>query len=434
MRKTPGSEPIRLRTLIALRWVAVAGQLGAIVVSWIIGVRFAMAPALVVVAMAAALNLILSRGPLPRQTESRVAAQLGFDLTQIATLIALTGGLSNPFALLTLAPVTVAATAMQSMWTLRLGIATLILISLAQILAVPVQLTDGTVLIMPPYLLAGHWVALMIAVVFFAVYARRVAAEFSATSEALFATQLALAREQRLQHLGGVVAATAHELGTPLATIRLIGSELSDEITDALPERTDLREDLQLLQGSVDRCRDVLADMGRAGKDDLHLRSIALADLLTEAAAPHDERGIDLKIQLDPESGGEPMIRRDPGLIHGLRNLIQNAVDFAKSEVTISAAWDDNRLNIAIADDGPGFPPAMLTRLGEAPVPISTPRPGYDGMGLGLFIARTLLEGTGARIGFSNRAEAGALVNISCPIARLQADSRMPLRENPKIS
>ena len=130
-----------------------------------------------------------------------------------------------------------------------------------------------------------------------------------------------------------------------------------------------------------------------------------------------------------------PVIRRDPGLIHGLRNIIQNAVDFAESRVTIDADWTADHLIVVVEDDGPGFPAPTLGQLAD-PFPVSRRndhRPGYEGMGLGLFIARALLEGTGARLRFDN-GDAGAKVTIRWPIARIRADDRTALRQNPQIS
>jgi len=307
-----------------------------------------------------------------------------------------------------------------------------VMISLAGWMAAPLH--HATLdLAMPPILQLAHWVAILIGVAFFATYARRVSGELATTTDALFATQMALAREQKLQHLGGVIAAAAHEMGTPLATIKLIAAEMQDELAEALPERTDLAEDALTLTQSADRCRDIMRSMGRAGKDDLQLHAAPLQTVLEEAAEPHAGRGIAVAIHL-ADAGDMPVIRRDPGLIHGLRNIIQNAVDFAETRVAVEAAWTADRLTVIVEDDGPGFPTPTLGQLAD-PFPVSRRndrRPGYEGMGLGLFIARALLEGTGARIRFDNGA-AGAKVTIRWPMDRIRADDRAALRQNPQI-
>lgn len=431
-RDRPRAEPIRRRTLVLLRWVALGGQLLAILAAWLIGVRFPVLSALVLVGAGAALNLWMTASPA-RVTQSGAAWQLVFDLVQISALIGLTGGMSNPFALLMLVPVTIAATALGDRQTVMVGVVTVVMISLAGWLAAP--LDHPTLdLMMPPILQLAHWVAILIGVVFFATYARRVSGELATMTDALFATQMALAREQKLQHLGGVIAAAAHEMGTPLATIKLIAAEMQDELAEALPDRTDLAEDALTLTQSADRCRDIMRSMGRAGKDDLQLHAAPLQIVLEEAAEPHTARGPAVTIRL-ADLPNAPVIRRDPGLIHGLRNIIQNAVDFAESRVTIDADWTADHLIVVVEDDGPGFPAPTLGQLAD-PFPVSRRndhRPGYEGMGLGLFIARALLEGTGARLRFDN-GDAGAKVTVRWPIARIRADDRIALRQNPQIS
>ena len=423
----PNPEPIRVRTLVTLRWFAIVGQLAAVVVAWFMGIGFPMLPVLVLIAASVAMNLWLTLRPVGRSSPDLAIGQLGFDLAQISALMALTGGLANPFALLVLAPVTIAATSLNLRQTLALALATVAMISLAALVAIPLGDGSGGVLRLARILALGHWVALVIGVAFFAGYAHRVTAELSATSNALFATQMALAREQRLQHLGGVVAAAAHEMGTPLATIKLISSELVDELED----RPDLQQDARALRDSAENCGRILRSMGRAGKDDLHLRSAPLRAVLEDAASPHADRGP----QVDIIAEG-PDIRRDPAVIHALRNLIQNAVDFAQSRVVVEADCGARHLTITIRDDGPGYPPALLARIGD---PYLTDRRegrqrrGYEGMGLGLFIAKTLLERSGARLGFANGGP-GAVVTVRWPLDRILSDGRAALGDNPLLA
>lgn len=418
------AEPIRMRTLVLLRWFAIAGQMAAVVVAYWMGIGFAMTPVLALIVAAIAMNVCEGLMP-PRRTSARLAVvHLSFDVVQISALMALTGGLVNPFALLVLAPVTVAATSLDSRQTVALGTATMVLISLASLFGLPLYDNQGRELVLSPILALGHWTALIIGVVFFAGYAHRVTGELQATSNALFATQMALAREQRLQHLGGVVAAAAHEMGTPLATIKLIAAELADELDD----RPDLQADAIALRDSAVRCGKILRSMGRAGKDDLHLRTAPLRAVLEDAAEPHAGRGPAVEIRAEG-----PEIRRDPAIIHALRNLIQNAVDFAASRVIIESQLGNGWLAVTIRDDGPGYSPALLTRIGDPYLTSKrggAQREGYEGMGLGLFIAKTLLERSGARLGFDNGGP-GAVVTVRWPLDRILADARAPLGHNP---
>ena len=259
-------------------------------------------------------------------------------------------------------------------------------------------------------------------------------------SQALLATQTALAREQKLHDLGGVIAAAAHELGTPLATIKLVASELAEEGADD----PDLAADAALIGSQADRCRDILRSMGRAGKDDLHLQAAAFQSVVAEAAEPHAgramERGADVLYDFAAEAeevGRGPRIRRVPEIIYGVRNLVQNAVDFAREAVWLTGRWNDEAITLTIEDDGPGYASDVLQHLGD-PFLRSRPRPGYEGMGLGLFISKTLLERTGATVAFSNRVRpdgrrGGALVRIEWPRDRIETASE-PLGENRPLS
>jgi two-component system sensor histidine kinase RegB len=275
----------------------------------------------------------------------------------------------------------------------------------------------------------GFWVALTIGVIFLAIYARQVTTEMHAMGEALLATQLALAREQKLTDLGGVVAAAAHELGTPLATIKLVSSELMEE----LENHPELLEDAVLIRQQADRCRDILHSMGRAGKDDLHLRHAPLEAVVREAAEPHMHRGKEVTFQIGPLNSADltqPTIPRRPEIIHGLRNLIQNAVDFSQNLVEVDISWSKDEITVRISDDGQGFPQSVIGRIGDPYVRRRRltedrgRRPGYEGMGLGLFIAKTLLERSGAKLTFANsrrhghagwagQATGGAIVQVT---------------------
>ena len=301
---------------------------------------------------------------------------------------------------------TVSASALELRSTLILGVLAAIFVTLMGLINVPLRLADGTTFTTPGLFTFGFWLSLLIGIAFLGLYSRRVATEMRLMSDALLATQMALAREQKLTDLGGVVAAAAHELGTPLATIKLISSEMIDELSD----HPDLAEDARLIREQANRCRDILRSMGKAGKDDLLLRQAPLAAVLQEAAEPHMTRGIEVIFTM-AGTGQSPMIMRRPELIHGLRNLVQNAVDFARSKVWVDAQYTPDRVLLRIIDDGEGFPAQVLGRIGDPFVRSRrddqdlTQRPEYEGMGLGLFIAKTLLERTGAELSFANAAD-----------------------------
>lgn len=436
---------VRLRTLLVLRWLAILGQTVAVVTAaFYLGLRVELGLCFLAIGASVASNLVaMYVFPENQRLSDRDAMlTLLFDLAQLSFLLFLTGGLNNPFSLLILAPVTISATALTMRSTVILGLLAIFLITCLALWHLPLVSLTGEVLALPGLFTVGFWVSLVIGILFLSAYARRVASETHRMSQALLATQMALAREQKLTDLGGVVAAAAHELGTPLATIKLTATELMDDLQD----QPLLAEDVALIRDQTDRCRDILRSMGRAGKDDIHMRRAPLEAVLQEAAEPHADRGIALHFDVDPVGdiddstpAPQPQIWRKPEVIHGLRNLVQNAVDFAEEQVWIEADWDENCLMVTITDDGPGFPPDLLGRLGDPFLrrrdrAHQDLRPGYQGMGLGLFIAKTLLERSGAGVRFINAADpfltsddkkgrSGARVQVTWPNATILAES-----------
>ncbi|MBV1866434.1 MAG: ActS/PrrB/RegB family redox-sensitive histidine kinase [Marinosulfonomonas sp.] len=449
------SNWVRLRTLIILRWIAIFGQLVAIIVAQsVFKLNLDLGFCLMAVGTLIIANLIaiFVYPKNKRVTEQELTLMLLFDVTQLSALLYLTGGLHNPFALLILAPVSIAATALRTGPTIIIGVVAIALATLVLLFHLPLHDAAGTVLRMPQIFVFGFWTAILIGVVFLGGYARSVASEITTMSEALLATQMALAREQKITDLAGVVAAAAHELGTPLATIKLASTELIDD----LDGQGALQEDARLIRDQTDRCRDILRDMGRAGKDDLHMHYAPLIAVIRDASEPHSDRGKTVTVSAKPADGGDtqqPDIKRSSEIIHGLRNLIQNAVDFADTSVWVNASWSDTTITVRIMDDGDGFPPNIIGRIGDPYVSdrrsdtTATSRPGYQGMGLGLFIAKTLLERSGAELVFANGRDApqtpetqkshkGAIVEVIWPtdsISRPKGSNSLPLGANTPI-
>jgi two-component system, sensor histidine kinase RegB len=441
---------IRLRTMILLRWVAITGQLIAITVAQLIyGLQLELGLCYFAIGASIIGNLVatLVFPENKRLSERENLLMVLFDLLQLGFLLFLTGGLNNPFALLVLGPVTISATALSLRSTIVLCATAIILVTGLALFHLPLTTKDGDLLRIPGLFVFGQWTALIIAILFTSAYSRRVTSEVHSMGDALAATQMALAREQKLTDLGGVIAAAAHELGTPLATIKLASVELLNDLAN----QPDLAEDAALIRDQADRCRDILRDMGRAGKDDLHLHKAPLETVVLEAAEPHMDRG--KQVVLDQEfttaqRKSQPLILRKPEIVHGLRNLVQNAVDFADSTVWVSADWTDETVTVRIVDDGPGFPPYLLGRIGDPFMRRRTPernnaaRPEYEGMGLGLFIAKTLLERSGAELRFANGSEdrtagerTGAVVEVIWPRKMLNTRAHeQPLGQNPKIT
>ena len=417
---------LRARTLQNLRWIAISGQLLTILLaSYGLGYQIPMVACITVILVSVWFNVItwMTMAPNARLSERTALLWMLFDLGQLGVLLGLTGGLDNPFTVLFIAPATVAAAALnRSSARIVVGIA-LLSIFILEFAHLPLYHDVNGELTLPDDYILGVGCALIIGVGFIAIYVRRVADEAFGMSQALAATQLALAREQRLSALGTMAAAAAHELGSPLATIALTAREMERDL-----ERGALdAQDLTLIREQTTRCRDILSQLGRIRREDMeHIRTAPLLSVLEEAAGPHEDSGKRIEYFIDGEivSGKDtpsPIFPRRPEIIHALRNVIQNAVDFARTTVWIEIVETEEHLTIRVQDDGPGFPSDILNRLGD---PFVTTRRskrgregGYEGMGLGLFIAKTLLERRDATITLTNQRPSpitlpGAMVEI----------------------
>lgn len=421
------ARQLRVDTLIILRWLAIAGQtIATLGTFFILQFDFPIGLTFIAIATSACLNVALRLGT-PRTfrlDDGEAALLLAYDILQLSALLYLTGGVANPFAMLFLAPVMISAVSLPRKLTILLGI---LMIAAATILTVeflPLPWYPGMELHFPLLYRSGVWTSLVLSAAFIGLYAARVSDEARLLATALAATELVLEREQHLSQLDGLAAAAAHELGTPLATITVVTKELQKSIPATAPA---LADDLALLAQEARRCRDILRKLASLGSDTGSVLNVqSLETLIEEVVEPHREFGVDVEVAKSGPAS-EPALARNPGILYGLGNLVENAFDFARSKVRIEAQWSSDLVVIAIEDDGPGFSPHILNRLGDPYVSSrSTERrtknePG-SGLGLGLFIAKTLLERSGATVQTCNvdAPRTGARVIISWPRAALE--------------
>lgn len=420
---------VRLRTLSNLRWLAVGGQSTTLFVVYFgLSYRLPIVPCAAAIAASMLLNIALAiRYPATHRLTNREATiYLAYDVLQLAALLYLTGGIENPFALIFLAPVVIAATTLNLGNTLILAGLALASVSIIAVTHMPLPWAANEKLNLPALYLGGIWASLVIGIGFTSIYAWRIASEAARMQAGLAATQLALSREHRLASLGALATAAAHELGTPLGTIAVVARELER----ALPPGTSESEDAKLLRSEAERCRGILTRLARPEESGLRETDhLPLGALLDEIASPYRGGDVAITIELPQDCGAEPKTWRAPELVHGLANLISNAADFAQSQVWIRAQWDAADLRLAVEDDGPGFAFEILERIGE---PYVTSRPGsyalgetelspadaftgQQGMGLGFFIAKTLIEQTGGHVRAGNRDLGGARVSARWP-------------------
>jgi two-component system, sensor histidine kinase RegB len=414
-----GERRARLHTLTLIRWIAVVGQAFTILFVHIsLGISLPLVPLLAAVLLSALVNLPLTflTAPSTRVNERSAGTLLAYDILQLAFLLALTGGLQNPFSVLLLVPITISATILSLRMTVML--CALVILTLSLLGIAPTQLPWQTDHLMLPglYMLAS-WIALVLATMLIAGYAWRVADEARRISDALAATHMALAREQQLSALGGLAAAAAHELGSPLATIAVT----SREIANSLPTDSPVAEEVALLVSQSQRCREILYSLGQRTEDSGHapFDRVPLAHLLDEIVRPYREPTVRLAIATHRTSGEDqpdPLVVPTPELKHGLITLIENALEFAKSRVDLRVILRGERIELCIEDDGPGFSDEVLERLGE---PYISTRREHGGLGLGVFIAQTLLARTGATLQFGNTGR-GARVTVRWDRSRLE--------------
>jgi two-component system sensor histidine kinase RegB len=414
---------LRVDTLVRLRWLAVAGQSAAALFTHVVmDFPFPIGPAFVAIACSAWLNIGLRlRYPVShRLGDGPAFVLLTYDVLQLTSLLYLTGGLENPFSILFLAPVMISAVSLPGLQTAWLA---LCMVAAATFLAfehMPLPWYPGQQLELPFLYVAGIWGALVLGAAFIGIYASRVATEARQLSEALTAAELVLAREQHLTQLDGLAAAAAHELGTPLATITLVLKELMR----IAPPEGEIRDDIVLLSQEAQRCRTILSKIASLGSEEGNLLDeMTVGHLLEEVVGPQRDFGTKVVVKLAGEPP-EPVGKRNAGILYGLGNLVENAIDFSITEVRIEAAWTADQVRIAIADDGPGFSPDVLMRLGEPYVTTRGPQRRAKseegaGLGLGLFIAKTLLERSGATVSTTNAVtpERGARVIVVWPRA-----------------
>ncbi|WP_319411971.1 ActS/PrrB/RegB family redox-sensitive histidine kinase [uncultured Cohaesibacter sp.] len=446
---------IKLDTLVRLRWLAIGGQSAAVfAVSFGLGYHFHVNYCLFLIILSIFLNLALQMGfrksvRLPALPATGI---LSYDAAQLGGLLYLTGGLQNPFALLLLVPAIVSATTQPARFTAFLSILITAITTALIFFHYPLPWADATPPDFPKLYVFGIWVALIVTMLFLSIYTSRIAQEGHQLANALSATELILANEQHLTSIDGLATAAAHELGTPLATIQLVAKELERGMLRDDP----IFEDVCLIRSQAERCRDILGKLrSLSGDDHSNFTKMQFEALISEIVEPFENPDIEIDRIFPQNKDNQPVLKRNPGLLFGLGNLMENAVDFAHSRVIVESQWTDSTIRLVIADDGPGFSDAIMTRLGD---PFVTSRmeksqAGRDatsgpdlarwqksgvnggGLGLGYFIAKTLLERSGAKVTIlrsgtikkENLSEkineiSGAVIEITWPRILLETD------------
>ena len=402
------------KTLVFLRWIATLGQIIAInLVFFVLKLEFPITLAYIIIFAGLITNLFLQFGIKSIQLKDFYASIfLIYDLIQLSFLLYLTGGISNPFSILLIVPAIVSSTFLSVGTTTILGFLTISLLFFLTVFHYPLPGLSEYAFIFPKYYIVGLFIAIIIGLIFLSYFGVRFAGETKKRSEALNKLQEMISKEYELESLGGQAAAAAHSLGTPLATISVVATELKKEIGND----QNYSKDIDLLISQTRRCSEILKKISKKQiKEDQFFSFVKLEDLLEEIIISFKETS-SKKISLTSNRDKNKInIKRSPEIIYGLRNFIGNAVKFSKSEVSIVLESDEKTIEVIINDNGPGFPEDIKTVIGEPYIKSKSKEVSSNaGLGLGTFLGKTLLEKKHAILSFSkDRKLGGASVKIS---------------------
>ncbi|MDB9784135.1 ActS/PrrB/RegB family redox-sensitive histidine kinase [Pelagibacteraceae bacterium] len=408
------------RTLVILRWIAIAGQLFAInLVHYYLELEFLIVQCHLIIIVGLITNLFLQfRIKINQLKDTYSALFLIYDICQLSVLLYLTGGIANPFSLLLIVPAIVSSTFLSMGTTIILGVITILSLSILTKFYLPLPGVIEYSLNFPIFYLYGMLISIIVGLIFLSYFGIRFSGETKKRSEALNKLQQVIGKEYELESLGGQAAAAAHSLGTPLATITVVAKELRKEIG----RESKHSKDLDLLISQTKRCGDILKQISQKQIiEDNFMNEVKLEDLLVEILRSFME-GSDKEIKLKTNDDKNKIkIKRSPEIIFGLRNFIGNAVKFSNKKIEVVIQSNNKIISVQINDDGPGFPEDIINVLGEPYIKSKSKAVNKkSGLGLGTFLGKTLLERQGARLEFCNSSKfGGASVSISWATANL---------------
>ena len=412
------------KTLIILRWIALLGQLVAVnLVYFFLELEFPILIAYVIILIGVSTNFFLQFGIKTIQLKDLYASLfLTFDLIQLSLLLYLTGGISNPFSILMIIPTIVSSTFLSMGSTIVLGVLTVCFLFLLTIFHYPLPVIHDGSVTFPKLYLIGYFIAIVIGLIFLSYFGIRFSGESKRRSDAVNKLQQAIAKEYELESLGGQAAAAAHSLGTPLATISVVATELKKE----LGNNKEFSKDIDLLVSQTKRCGEILKKISKKQiKEDEFFSKTNLEDLLDEILVSFRETSSKEIVLVSKDNKNSFDLQRTPELIYGLRNFIGNAVKFSKSRVEIILMSDEQTIQIKINDDGPGFPEDIIEMIGEPYIQSKSNQVSSNsGTGLGTFLGKTLLERQSANLNFTNDIKLkGASVIVEWNIKNLISNS-----------
>lgn len=397
---------ILLGNLIKIRWIAIFGQILAVFfVTYIIKIQIPLFETLFVIFLSVAVNFYSYFEERKNKSISNQKAFsfLLFDTLQLGILLFLTGGIVNPFSILILAPVITSASYLPALMTVILSTISIIIIVILNFYFIPLDL--GEEFFLPEIYSFGLVASLIITVIFIAIYAYLFASSSRKISNALSISKLQILNQKKITEVGSLSAAAAHELGTPLNTIFLILNDLLKE--KKLIEDKNIVKDIVLLKSQAERCKEILQRFSKnpLKLKDKFLQKVKITDLI-KLNFEKFNKGKKLKIKKNNIIEEPEIIFKDE-IMYALGNIIQNAIFYSMSAVTVELKYLQSSVNIIISDDGYGFSKDIVDKLGEPYISKNN-----QGMGLGIFIAKNLIENMGGDFKLYNSKENKAVVEI----------------------
>ena len=401
------------KTVVILRWIALIGQLITIYfVHFYINFELPLIFCSLTIFFGGLTNIFIQFNFKKNQLSNIESTILLFyDVIQLAVLIYLTGGVTNPFIIFLIVPALISSTLLNLASTLFLSIITIMSLVLLTFNYFPLPSEGNIHFHVPDYYIYSIPSALVIALIFLNYFGFRFGYEARRRGNALNKLELVLAKEQELESIGHQAAAAAHSLGTPLSTITVIAKELKKEISN----NKEFEEDVDTILEQAKKCGDILKKISQNQiVDDEYIKNITLQDLLFEITKSFEsitEKNLNLNLE---NAKKRISIKRSAELTYGIRNFVGNAVKFSKKNININLVGNNQTTTLQISDDGPGFPDDIYKIIGEPYISTKSKKlKSKAGLGLGTFIGKTLLERKKANIEFLKSSNGGALVEIS---------------------
>ncbi len=401
------------KTLVILRWIALVGQYLTIsIVYFFFKFELPIFYCSLVISVGVLTNFYLQFKFKKNQLNNFASTFfLFYDLIQLSLLLYLTGGITNPFAILLIVPAIVSSTFLNLKSTINLSIITIMILVFLTNYNLPLPHYGELHFHVPDTYLYSLPIAIMITLIFLTYFGVRFGVESRKRTEALNRLELILAKEHELESIGLQAAAAAHSLGTPLSTITVVARELEKEIG----KDSKFKKDIELLLSQTKRCSDILKNLSKNSfKEDNFLTDIKIDELIGEIVRSFSEISEKKLSIFDEKNDFNPKIGRTLEITYGLRNFIGNAVKYSQSKVEVTLISTKKYTEVIISDDGPGFSEDIVSVLGEPYIRSKNKIiNSKSGLGLGTFIGKTLLERFKANIKFGKSKKLnGALVSI----------------------